>query len=50
MPTMPAFTSAIFTSSSLKGRMIASTFFMVCAAFDRIMAPAHSIERVLVKA
>jgi hypothetical protein len=28
MPTIPALTRAIFTSSSLKGRMMASIFFM----------------------
>jgi hypothetical protein len=29
MPTTPALTSAILTSSNLKGRIIASTFFNV---------------------
>ena len=29
IPTMPEFTNAIFTSSSLNGRIIASIFFMI---------------------
>jgi hypothetical protein len=34
MPTTPALTSAILTSSSLNGRMMASIFFMGAVAVD----------------